>query len=71
MKIKYYKEDDILVLRFGREPYDHAEMEGNVIVHFTKKKKPVRIEILEASKYLKKEAKTLSEKSWKKYFVSA
>ena len=42
MKVKYYLEDDILVLQLTDDLYDHAEMEGNVVVHFAKNKRPVR-----------------------------
>ncbi len=59
MKIKFYKEDDILVIIFSDKPYDHAEMEGDFIVHFSKDKKPVRLEILNASEFLKNESKAL------------
>lgn len=59
MKVKYYREDDILVIKLSNKPYDHAEMEGNFVVHFTKDERPVRIEILDASKYLKAESKAL------------
>ena len=41
--------------------YDHAEMEDNFVIHFTKEEKPVRIEILEASKFLKKQLKSIQK----------
>lgn len=59
MRVKYYKKDDILVIRFSDKPYDYAEMEGNFIVHFSKDRKPVRLEILEASQFLREESKAL------------
>ena len=34
-------------------------MEGNFVVHFTKDKRPVRVEILDASKFLQAESKAL------------
>ena len=71
MKIKYYHEDDILVLKLNNKPYDHAEMEGNFVVHFTKDKRPVRIEVLEASRFFKEEAKALPEKVKEKYFTAS
>lgn len=71
MKIKYYKEDDILVLQLSRQSYDHAEMEGNFIVHFSKDKKPVRIEVLNASHFLKEEAKALPRETREKFFAQA
>lgn len=59
MKVKYYREDDILVIKLSQELYDHAEMQGNFVVHFTKDKRPVRVEILDASQFLKEESKAL------------
>lgn len=59
MKLKYYREDDILVITLSQEAYDHAEMEGNFVVHFTKNKRPVRVEILNAHKFLEAENKAL------------
>lgn len=53
MKLEYYKEDDILVITLSDKFYDHAEMKNNFVVHYTKKKEPVRIEVLDASKVLK------------------
>ena len=69
MKIKYYKEDDILVLQLRNVSYDYAEMEGNFVVHFSKDKKPVRIEVLNASKFLKAESKALPREIKELYFV--
>ncbi len=71
MKIKYYKKDDILVLQLSKIPYDHAEMEGNFIVHFSKQKKPVRIEVLHASRFLQEESRALPSDIKEKYFTSA
>ncbi|VVB86518.1 Uncharacterised protein [uncultured archaeon] len=34
------------------EPIDYAEEIGNIIVHFTKKGRPVILEILDASEFL-------------------
>ncbi len=71
MKIKYYPDGDILVVQLNNELYDHAEMEGNFVVHFTKDKRPVRIEVLEASKFLKEESKALPSELKEKYFTPA
>lgn len=59
MKVKYYKEDDILVIKLSEKPYDYAEMEGNFVVHFSKDRKPVRLEILDASSFLREQSKAL------------
>ncbi len=52
--MSYEPEADILRIEAGREPIDYASEIGNVIVHFSRKDKPVYFEILEASKFLKK-----------------
>lgn len=70
MRIKYYKEDDILVIRLGNEPYDYAEMKNNFVVHFTKDDKPVRIEILDAGQFFMKESKALPREIKEKYFAT-
>ena len=71
MKVKYYKEDNILVITLGNKPYDHAEMEGDFVVHFTKDGEPVRIEILDAAKFLSLEAKALPREVKKSVFAAA
>lgn len=70
MKVKYYKKDDILVLKLSDKPIDYAEESNWVIVHFDKNKEPVRIEILDASRFLKEEGKVLPREVKDKYFVS-
>ena len=70
MKIKYYKEDDILVFQLSPASYDYAEMEGDFIVHFTKDEKPVRIEVLNARNFLKKESQALPRDIKQEYFVA-
>jgi len=59
MSVKYYNEDDILVIRLSKTPYDYAEKEGDFIVHFSKDNKPVLIEIINASKFIKETAVSL------------
>lgn len=53
MKFRYDKEDDILMIWLSKNSVDYAEQEKDVIIHFSKKNKPVLMEILEASKFLK------------------
>lgn len=62
MKLKYYKKDDILIIRLSNEPYDYAEMEENFVVHYSKKEKPVLIEVLNASQSFDIESKKLLRK---------
>lgn len=65
MNVKYYKEDDILVVTLSSSSYDFAEKEGDFIVHFTKDNRPVRIEILNARKFLKKTASSVPSNLFK------
>lgn len=51
MKIKYYPDADALVLRLMDEKPDHGEQVGDeMILHYNKDNKLVKIEILDASK---------------------
>ena len=59
MKAKYYPDDDLLVLQFSNVPYDYAEQIGIFIIHYTKNKEPVSIEILNASKFIKETVQVL------------
>lgn len=52
MKISYDREQDIIMLELSKQKIDHAEQTGPIIVHFTKKDKPVLLEILDASDFL-------------------
>lgn len=71
MSLKYYKEDDILVIKTSEEPFDYAEMMDNFVVHFTKDDKPVRIEILDASKFFSRASKFLTRKDKRSELVKA
>lgn len=68
MKAKYYEDIDLLSLRISQEPYKYAEQKGDIIVHFSDKKKPVLIEIVNAAKFLKKTTKLLSRKLQREIF---
>lgn len=59
MKIKYNKEDDILLLELNDQKIDYAEQSGDLIVHFSPKRQAVLLEILDASQFLKKAASEL------------
>jgi len=50
--MRYSPDEDILLYEVSQEPIDYAEETGSVIVHFSKKGKPVLLEILDASKFL-------------------
>ena len=49
MNIKYSKAEDILLLEISDGRIDYAEEDGPLIIHYSKRHKPVLIEILEAS----------------------
>ena len=53
MKFRYDKKDDALMIWLSKEPVDFAEQNKGLIVHFSKKNKPILIEILDAYKFLK------------------
>lgn len=69
MRIEYNKEDDILVVHLSNQAYDYAEMQGDFIVHFSKQKKPVMIEVLNASDFFKQESRALPWDIKEKFFV--
>jgi hypothetical protein len=52
-KISYEKEADVLRVELSGAPIDYAEELGPFIVHYTKKRIPVYIELLGASRFLK------------------
>jgi len=52
MKLRYDKEEDILMVKVSDEPIDYAEKVNSVIIHFTKDKKPALFEIMDASEFL-------------------
>lgn len=61
-KIIYEPEADVLTYEITSQPIDYAKEIGNIVVHFTKNNTPVLVEILEATKFLKK-VERLTEKS--------
>lgn len=58
-RFRYDKEDNALMIWFSKEPVDYAEQEKNLIIHFSKKNKPVLMEILDATKFLKETTRIL------------
>lgn len=68
MKLKYNKEDDVLMIELNKKPIDYAEQSDDLIVHFSPKKEAVLLEILDASRFFKKAAKTLPAKLKKDIF---
>lgn len=68
MKAKYYEDADLLSLKISNTPYKYARQDGDVIVHYSDKKEPVLIEIVNAAKFLKDTAKMLPKKIQDKFF---
>ena len=59
-KISYDADADVLSVESGgRTTIDHAEEMGNLVVHFSKQNRPILVEILEASKLLKEQPKSV------------
>lgn len=62
MKIKYNRQDDVLMVEFNKKPIDYAEQSGDLIVHFSPDREAVLLEILDASKFLRQTSKILPQK---------
>ena len=58
MKISYNREDDVMILEVSDDKIDFAEEMGPIVVHFTKDRKPVLLEILDASEFIATAAKS-------------
>ncbi|HLC76905.1 MAG TPA: DUF2283 domain-containing protein [archaeon] len=61
MKYKYDKRTDILLIKLSKGKPDFGEQKGNIIAHYSKKGKPVEIEILNARKTTGKIVETVFE----------
>lgn len=62
-KISYEKEADVLRVELSRSSIDHAEEFGPFVVHFSKKKVPVYVELLDASHFLKESERAFTRGS--------
>lgn len=63
MKLKYYKKDDILVIRFSDKPVDDSFENESAILEIDKDSEPVALEILHAREFLKELNNSLPQKS--------
>lgn len=70
MKIKYYKEDDILVLKFSNKSVEDSYGVENAILEVDKSNVPVSLEILHASQFFNSAAKELPQEIKSKYFAA-
>lgn len=61
MKFRYDKQDDVLMIWLSKERVDYAEQAKDLIIHFSKENKPVLVEILDASKFLKKTSRVFPQ----------
>lgn len=68
MKLKYNKVDDVLMVELNNKSIDYAEQSGDLVVHFSPKREAVLLEILDASQFFKKAAKTLPAKVMRDIF---
>jgi uncharacterized protein YuzE len=69
MSAKYYKQDDLLVLKLSKKPFKAAEKIGSFIVHYDEKREPVLIEVLNASKFLKETSKAMPKSMRESIFL--
>ena len=70
MEYRYDPESDVLAVVLSKKPFDYAEEMGDFIVHFSKKNKPVYVEILNASRFIKNAARSLPPSSREKILGS-
>jgi len=52
MRVSYDRETDIMLVETSKGKIDFAEEIGPIIVHFTKDRKAVLLEILDASEFI-------------------
>ncbi len=75
LEIKYEPEDDVLNVFFSEEKIDDAYEVKNLdylaIMHLDKNKKPVYLEIFEASKNFNVNLKSIPEKIKQEFFAPA
>jgi uncharacterized protein YuzE len=62
VKVSYDPDADVLSWGISqRGKIDYASEMGNIVVHFTKNHLPVFIEVLEASKFLRKNERSIKK----------
>jgi uncharacterized protein YuzE len=69
--MRYDPEANLLSWEIAQAPIDHCLELGNFIIHLSKGRKPVLIEILNASKFVGQIDKTRELKSFKKQIAEA
>lgn len=71
MKLKYYKEDDMLVITFSEKPVDDSFEVENAILEVNKDNEPVSLEILHASRFFDAQSKALPKEVKEEFFTPA
>jgi len=59
MKLKYNKEDDVLIVEYSKDKIDDVYESNNMLVHVNEGKEPVLLEIFKASEFLSEASKSL------------
>ena len=70
IKLKYYKEDDLLVLKFSERPVDDSFEVDSAILEVDKDNSPVSLEILHASNFFNLASKELHREVKQKFFAN-
>lgn len=68
--VVYEKQDDVLNICLSKKPIAYAEETDGVITHFTKENKPVYIEVLNASRFLKETTRSLPKNIQKQIWAT-
>lgn len=68
MKVRYDKDEDILMIELERGKIDDAYETDSMIVHVDIKQKPLLLEIFNASEFFAAEGKILPDEVKEKYF---
>ena len=70
IRLKYYKEDDILVMRFSEKPVDDSYEVDSAILEVDENNSPVSLEILHASNFFNLASKELPRDVKQKFFAN-
>ena len=68
MKIKYYKKDDILVMKFSSKSVEDSFEVENAILEVDRDNSPISLEILHASKFFNLTFKQLPKEVKERFF---
>ena len=71
MKVRYDKDEDILMIELVRKNIDDTYETEHSLVSVDSKGEPVLVEIFKASKFFAEESKALPEEVKQKFFTSS